>query len=47
MGNCQIRGTSGAAGYDLVAAEAAVILAHGKCLVKTGFINGPTPWLLW
>ena len=31
-----VRGTEGAAGYDLAAAEAAVIPAHGKCLVKTG-----------
>ena len=25
-----VRGTDGAAGYDLVAAQAAVVLAHGK-----------------
>ena len=31
-----IRGTSGSAGYDLAAAQAAVVPAHGKCLVKTG-----------
>ena len=31
-----VKGTSGAVGYDLAAAEAAVIPAHGKCLVKTG-----------
>ena len=31
-----VRGTEGAAGYDLAAAEAAVVPAHGKCLVKTG-----------
>ena len=31
-----IRGTTGSAGYDLAAAQAAVVLAHGKCLVKTG-----------
>ena len=31
-----VRGTEGAAGYDLAAAQAAVVLAHGKCLVKTG-----------
>ena len=30
------RGTTGAAGYDLAAAEAVVVPAHGKCLVKTG-----------
>ena len=31
-----VRGTSGAVGYDLAAAEAAIVPAHGKCLVKTG-----------
>ena len=31
-----VRGTSAAAGYDLSAAQAAVVPAHGKCLVKTG-----------
>ena len=31
-----VTGTSRAAGYDLAIAEAAVIPAHGKCLVKTG-----------
>ena len=31
-----IRGTAGAAGYDLVVAQAAIVLAHGKVLVKTG-----------
>ena len=31
-----VRGTSGAAGDDLSAAQAAVVPAHGKCLVKTG-----------
>ena len=30
------RGTEGAAGYDLAAAQAAVVPAHGKVLVKTG-----------
>ena len=30
-----VRGTSGAAGYDLAAAEAAVVPVHGKCLEKT------------
>ena len=29
-----VRGTEGAAGYDLAAAQAAVVPAHGKCLVK-------------
>ena len=36
MLNCQLRGTSGSAGYDLAAAQSAVVPAHGKCLVKTG-----------
>ena len=31
-----VRGTAGAAGYDLAAAQAAIIPAHDKCLVKTG-----------
>ena len=31
-----VRGTSGSAGYDLAAAQTAVVPAHGKCLVKTG-----------
>ena len=31
-----VRSTSGAAGYDLSAAETAVVPPHGKCLVKTG-----------
>ena len=31
-----VRGTEGAAGYDLATAQAAVVPAHGKCLVKTG-----------
>ena len=31
-----IRGTKGAAGYDMAAAQAAVVPAHGKVLVKTG-----------
>ena len=31
-----IRGTAGAAGYDLVVVQAAVVPAHGKVLVKTG-----------
>ena len=31
-----VRGTAGAAGYDLAAAESAVVPAHNKCLVKTG-----------
>ena len=31
-----VRGTNEAAGYDLSAAQAVVVPAHGKCLVKTG-----------
>ena len=31
-----VRGTAGSAGYALAAAQAAVVPAHGKCLVKTG-----------
>ena len=37
------RGTRGAAGYDLAAVEAAVVPAHGKCLVKTGLAMALTP----
>ena len=37
------RGTIGAAGYDLAAVEAAVIPAHGKCLVKTGLAMALPP----
>ena len=33
-----VRGTAGAAGYDLVVAQAAVVPAHSKCLVKTGLV---------
>ena len=42
-----VRGTEGAAGYDLAAAEAAVVPAHGKCLVKTGLQIALPPRLLW
>ena len=38
-----VRGSSGAAGYDLSAAQAAVIPAHGKCLVKTGLAISMPP----
>ena len=31
-----VRGTEGAAGYDLSAAQPAVVPAYGKCLVQTG-----------
>ena len=37
-----VRGTTGAAGYDLAAAQTAVVLAHGKVLVKTG-LSIPMP----
>ena len=38
-----VRGTTGAAGYDLGAAQTAVVLAHGKVLVKTSLsISMPT-----
>ena len=38
-----VRGTTGAAGYDLAAAQNAVVPAHGKVLVKTGLsISMPT-----
>ena len=30
------KGAQRAAGYDLAAAQSAVVPAHGKCLVKTG-----------
>ena len=38
-----VRGTSGVAGYDLAVAEAAVVPAHGKCLVKTGLAMALPP----
>ena len=31
-----MKGTSGSAGYDLAAAQSTVVVAHDKCLVKTG-----------
>ena len=31
-----VRGAAGAVGYDLAVAESAVVLAHNKCMVKTG-----------
>ena len=37
------RGTEGAAGYDLAAAQAAVVPAHGKVLVKTGLAMALPP----
>ena len=36
MRSCLLGGTSGSAGYDLAAAQTAVVPVHGKCLVKTG-----------
>ena len=38
-----VRSSSGSAGYDLAAAETAVIPAHGKCLVKTGLAIAMPP----
>ena len=38
-----MRGTEGAAGYGMSAAQAAVVLAHGKCLVKTGLAMALSP----
>ena len=38
-----VRGSSGAAGYDLSAAESAVVPAHGKCLVKIGLALAMPP----
>ena len=38
-----VRGTTGAVGYGLAAAQAAVVPAHGKCLVKTGLAMALPP----
>ena len=38
-----VRGTEGAARYDLAAAQTAVVLVHGKCLVKTGLAMALPP----
>ena len=38
-----VRGTEGAAGYDLAAAQTAILPAHGKCLVKTGLAMALPP----
>ena len=38
-----VKGTAGAAGYDLSAAQAIVVPAHGKCLVKTGLAMALPP----
>ena len=37
-----VRGTAGAAGYELAAAQAAVVPAHSKRLVKTGLAIAPS-----
>ena len=42
-----MRGTSGAAGYDLSAAQSAVVQAHGKCLVKPRLAMAIPAGLLW
>ena len=47
MRKLPVRGTAGAAGYDLAAAQAVVVPAHGKVLVKTGLSMALPPWLLW
>ena len=38
-----VRGTSGAPGYNLAEAQAAVVPAHGKVLVKTGLAMALPP----
>ena len=38
-----VRGTAGAAGYDLAATEVVVVPTHGKCLVKTGLAMALPP----
>ena len=38
-----MRSSSGSAGYDLSAAETAVVPAHGKCPVKTGLARAMPP----
>ena len=38
-----VRSSSGSAGYDLSAAETAVVPAHGKCLVKIGLALAMPP----
>ena len=37
------RGTLGSADYGLAAAEITIVLAHGKCLVKTGLVMALPP----
>ena len=43
MQSYQLEAAAEAAGYDLSAAQAAVIPAHGKCLVKTGLAISMPP----
>ena len=38
-----MRGIEGAAGYDLTVAQATVVPAHCKCLVKTGLAMALSP----
>ena len=38
-----VKAIAGAVGYDLSAAQAAVVPAHGKCLVKTGLAMALPP----
>ena len=40
-----VRGTVEAAGYNLAAAQSAIVPAHGKCVVKTGIcLSMPPGW---
>ena len=39
-----VRGSAGVVGYDLAAAQTAVVLAHGKLLVKTSVTIVVTDW---
>ena len=38
-----VRSSSSSAGYDLSAAETAIVPAHGKCMVKTGLAIAMQP----
>ena len=42
-----VRGSTGAAGYDLAAAQTAVVPAHGKAVGKNRSIDIYAHWLLW
>ena len=42
MQSC-VRGIEGVAGYDLAAAQTAIVPARGKCLVKTGLAMALPP----